>query len=50
MKARLEDNFKVDFRDVGPGDAEWIDLTEHRNKRQAVAVISFDALLEKNCQ
>ena len=49
MKAtrKLEDNFKVVLSDGGPGDAEWINLIVHGSKRQAVAVISFDALQEE---
>ena len=29
---RREDNFKMDFQEVGPGDMDWIDLAQDRDK------------------
>jgi hypothetical protein len=35
-KHRWEDYIKMDFQEVGCEDMDWIDLTQNRNRWQAV--------------
>jgi hypothetical protein len=35
-RRRLEDNIKMDLRDIGWGGMDWIDLDEDRNKWRAL--------------
>ena len=35
-RRRWEDNIKMDLREVGCGDIDWIDLAQDRDRWQAV--------------
>jgi hypothetical protein len=41
-KCRWVDNIKMDLREVGWGDVDWIDLTQDRNKWRALVNAVMD--------
>jgi hypothetical protein len=36
LSRRWEDNIKMDFREIGYGDVDWIDLAQDRDQRRAL--------------
>jgi hypothetical protein len=37
-RCRCQDNIKIDFKDVGCGDMDWIDLAEDRDRLRAFVI------------
>jgi hypothetical protein len=47
-RRRLENNIKIDFREIGWGGMDWIDLAQDRDQRRALVNATINHRIPKN--